>query len=82
MDIFQFRAVLAPNLALKCKKKLHAKNAENSSPTRGFLQITMGEIKKAPQAKIFVIGTIFTPEIAQKCKKWPTGNPGRDRFWI
>ena len=36
----------------------------------------MGEIKKAPQSKIFVIGTIFTPEIAQKCKKWPTENPG------
>ena len=34
-----------------------------------FLQITMGEMKKAPQAKIFVTGTIFTTKIAQKCKK-------------
>ena len=31
-------------------------------------------MKKAPQAKIFVIGTIFKPKIAQKCKKWPTEN--------
>ena len=29
----------------------------------------MEEIKKAPQTKVFVIGTIFTPKIAQKCKK-------------
>ena len=28
-----------------------------------------GRNEKAPQAKIFVIGTIFTPKIAQKCKK-------------
>ena len=34
-----------------------------------FLQITIGEMKKVPQAKIFVIGTVFTPKIAQKCKK-------------
>ena len=34
-----------------------------------FLQITMGEMKKAPQKKVFVKGTIFTPKIAQKCKK-------------
>ena len=26
-------------------------------------------MKKAPLAKIFVVGTIFTPKIAQKCKK-------------
>ena len=26
-------------------------------------------MKKAPQAKISVIGTVFTPKIAQKCKK-------------
>ena len=63
------------------EKKLHQKNAENSSPpprfrksSKLFLQITIGEMKKAPQAKIFVIGTIFTPKIAQKCKKWPTEN--------
>ena len=31
-------------------------------------------MKKAPQAKILVIGTVFTPKIAQKCKKWPTEN--------
>ena len=34
-----------------------------------FLQITMGGIKKTPQAKIPVIGTIFTPKIAQKMQK-------------
>ena len=37
--------------------------------SKSFLQITMGEMNKAPQAKIFVIETIFTPKIAQKCKK-------------
>ena len=39
-----------------------------------FLQITMGEMKKAPQVKVFVIRTIFTPKIAQKCKKLLTEN--------
>ena len=35
----------------------------------------MGENKKAPQAKIFVVGIIFTPKITKKCKKkWPTEN--------
>ena len=38
MDIFQFRAILAPNIALKCKKNT-PKNAENSSPTRGDLTL-------------------------------------------
>ena len=33
------------------------------------MQVTIGEMKKGPQAKIFVIGTVFTPKIAQKCKK-------------
>ena len=88
MDIFQFRAILAPNLALKCKK-ITPKKLQKIPPPRGrgicprfrknfeklFLQITMGEIKKAPQTKFFVVGAIFTPKIAQKCKKWPTENP-------
>ena len=34
-----------------------------------FWQITMGKIKKAPQAKISVIGTIFIPKIAKKTQK-------------
>ena len=67
LDIFQFRAILAPSIALKCKK-LHPEIEENPPPTRGdltsvsknsklYLQISTGEIEKASQAKI---GTIFT----------------------
>ena len=43
-------------------------------------------MKKAPQAKIFVLGTIFIPKIAQKCKKngqqkiHPTGGGTEDVF--
>ena len=81
-DIFQLRTILAPNIALKWKK-LHPKIAENSSPHRGggrfdlgfeknsklFLQITIGEMKKAPQAKIFVIGTIFAPKMQKMASR-------------
>ena len=42
------------------KKKLHPKIAE---------VIFADHYRRTPQAKIFVIGTIFTPKIAQKCKK-------------
>ena len=69
----------------RCREtnKLHKKIAEISSPTGGiwprlrsfFLQITMGKIKKALQAKIVVISTIFTPKIANKCKKMANQNP-------
>ena len=49
------------------QKKLHPKIAEISLPnwfrikSKFFLKITMREIQKAPQAKIFLKRTIFTP---------------------
>ena len=50
-----------------------------------FLQITTGEMNKAPQAKTFVIETIFTPKIAQKYKKMAnikfTPPERGGRFW-
>ena len=78
-DIFQFRTILAPNITLKWKKTYIQQLQKIPPPPGGafdlgleknyFLQITMGEMKKAPQAKIFVIGTIFTPKIAKKMQK-------------
>ena len=85
---FPVQSYFSTKFSTKMQKNYTQKIAENSSPTGGgiwprfrknfeklFLQITMGEIKKAPQTKFFVVGAIFTPKIAQKCKKWPTENP-------
>ena len=71
---------------------MHLKIAENSSPNQGnlvsvskkrklFLHITRGKILKAPQVKIFVIGTTFTQKSAKMQKKndfgFNLGIPGR-----
>ena len=63
MDILQFRAILTPNIALKCKK---INCTQKLPPPPGDLTSVFAD------AKIFVIGTIFTPKIVQK---WPTKMP-------
>ena len=52
-----------------------------------FCRLLWEKQKKAPQAKILVIGTIFTPKIVQKCKKManrkstPVGGQILDFIW-
>ena len=53
-----------------------------------FCRLLQEKLKKAPQAKIFVIRTVFTPKIAQKCKKManrkftpPVGGQEMYLFW-
>ena len=83
--IFSSSELFQHQIQHKNKIKNYTQKLQKSPPpTGGYLTLVfIGEMKKAPQAKIFVIGTVFTPKTAQKCKKngqnkiQPPGGGGR-----